>query len=303
MQTDQDLFNFIKENYPLNPGEEFVSLTEVKLRRNARKNNVNRKIKRYTITSSVLLFTVSAISWFFFFNGQEVINQSISSSNPNHLSSTTTGQNPVIYIYHTHNTEAFLPEIKETKPLYATHEKKNITLVGKHFSYALKERNISSIHDKSDITAIAKERNVSYRESYDVSRQIFKDALNANKSIKMAFDIHRDSGKRNNTTVHINGKDYAEVFFTVSRSTHNYEENKKFAEFLHNKLEEKYPGLSKGIDIIAKDQNHQGIYNQDLIKQSLLLNIGGQHNTLKESYRTVEALAEVIEENMEFFIK
>ena len=37
-------------------------------------------------------------------------------------------------------------------------------------------------------------------------------------------------------------------------------------------------------------------YNQDIIGESVLLNIGGVENTLEEEYRTVDVLAEVIRE-------
>ncbi|WP_042347866.1 stage II sporulation protein P [Bacillus massiliigorillae] len=298
MLTDQDLHNCMKESYPLNPSNEFISSTEAILRESARKMNKKRKIKRFTITSSTFLLTALVISWFFFFSGQDVFN-----SNANYISSTATGPNPIIYIYHTHNTESFLPELDEQKPFNASHNQKNITLVGKYFSLALKQRNINSIQDQSDITAIVKERNLVFKDMYTISRESFTQTIKDNPSIKMAFDIHRDSGERDNTAVRINGKEYAKIFFTVSKSTHDYKENYKLAKFLHKKIEEKYPGLSRGVESLSKGNGHEGIYNQDLMSKTLLLNIGGQNNTFEETYRTVDALADIISENIETLIK
>ncbi len=46
-----------------------------------------------------------------------------------------------------------------------------------------------------------------------------------------------------------------------------------FAELLHKKVEEKYPGLSRGITI--KSNENKETYNQDSIDKSVLLNIRG----------------------------
>ena len=80
----------------------------------------------------------------------------------------------------------------------------------------------------------------------------------------------------------------------VSKTSDNYEANKEFANRIHKKLEQLYPGLSRGV--IEKGVNPQNTYNQDVHDQSVLLNIGGVENTLVESYRTTDALAEVMKE-------
>ena len=108
------------------------------------------------------------------------------------------------------------------------------------------------------------------------------------------FDIHRDSGERHQTTVEINGKSVSRITFAVSHLSSKYEENRHIAELFHNKLEEKYPGISRGIYIGGKKT--QNTYNQDLFGNSLLFEIGGAENTLEEEYRSVEILSEVIDD-------
>ncbi|MFJ5621511.1 stage II sporulation protein P [Peribacillus loiseleuriae] len=296
MQTDKDLFDLIKKTYPLNPRAEFVSATEVKLRHSARKLNRKQTFKRLTVAFSGLILFMLAISWIFFFSGTDVINNTFSSLDENNFSAAVNKHEPLILINHTHNYESFIPEIQVKEPNDAFHESKNITLVGKRLSQDLNEKNINTIHDNRDIMGILKERGLSFAKSYTVSREYLKDTLENNNSIKMVFDIHRDSQKRNATTIKIKEKEYARIEFLVSHSSHNYNENMKFATLLHNKMEEKYPGLSRGVALYTSKLNKQNTYNQDLLDHSVLLEIGGVENTLEEEYRTADAFAEVIEE-------
>ena len=60
-------------------------------------------------------------------------------------------------------------------------------------------------------------------------------------------------------------------------------------------LEEAYPGLSKGV-ITKEGPNSNGVYNQDLLDTSMLIEIGGYENTLEEMYRSADAIAEIFTE-------
>lgn len=112
--------------------------------------------------------------------------------------------------------------------------------------------------------------------------------------IEMVLDIHRDSQERKFTTVNIDGKDYAKIGLVVSKSSGHYEENREFANNLHQKLEKLYPGISRGV--IVKGENPRNTYNQEIYNQSVLLNIGGIENTMEEAFRATDALAEAIKE-------
>lgn len=74
----------------------------------------------------------------------------------------------------------------------------------------------------------------------------------------------------------------------IGGRNNDYEKNVQLAEQFHDMLEEAYPGLSRGV--IVKNS----MYNQSLSDNSLIIEIGGVDNTLEESYRTAEALADVI---------
>lgn len=297
MRSDKDLFDLIKETYPLNPKADFVSGTEVKLRQTARKVNRKRNLKRLGVASSGLLLCFIATSWIFFYGGKDVIFNNHNTIQERNAASTTTvnNQDPLVYIYQSHNLESFFSESKTNDPNEAFHDTKNITLVGKRLSQSLKNRGINSIHDNTNIMEILKEKNLPFSESYKVSREPLEDALANNKSIEMVFDIHRDSLKRSETTINLGGKDYPRIAFIISKSSVNYEVNLKFAELLHTYIEEKYPHLSRGV-FVKDDPPNQNTYNQDLFGNSVLLEIGGPENTLDEEYRTVDVLSEIIKE-------
>ena len=60
-------------------------------------------------------------------------------------------------------------------------------------------------------------------------------------------------------------------------------------------MEEKYPGLSRGI-IKHNSSGNNSVYNQDLSNKAMLIEIGGVDNTFEEMYLTADAFADVFSE-------
>ncbi|RJE90480.1 stage II sporulation protein P [Paenibacillus sp. 1011MAR3C5] len=199
-----------------------------------------------------------------------------------------TGKSKVAFIYHTHNRESWLPELeKETKDVSST--TKNITLVGKRLAEKLEEEGIGALHSDTDYPSTVKGFNYAY--SYKYSKKTVKEAMASSGDLKLFFDLHRDSQKRKYTTTEINGTSYAQVYFVIGNKNPNWKENEAFATKIHNALEKKYPGISRGI---WGKTTGNAEYNQSLAPESALIEIGGIENTLEECYRTADALAEVI---------
>ena len=296
MHTDKDIFNLIKETYRQEPKEEFVESTSKKLKPSARKLNRKKKIKLFPIASASIAICTLALSWFFFYGETNLFTSYLTSlGREEKPQSIVNHQDPLVFIYHSHNTESFFSEAKTDDSNQAFHEDRNISLVGERLRQSLLNKGVNSILDKTDIMGILEEKGLPFSQSYTISRDPLNAALEKNQSIKMVFDIHRDSAKRIDTNVTLNGKDYPRTAFVVSQSSDFFEENLEFAELLHSKIEEKYPTLSRGV-LIKADTSKQNTYNQDLIEQSVLIEIGGVGNTLEEEYRTVDILAEVIED-------
>ncbi len=208
----------------------------------------------------------------------------------------TTSGRKVVFIYHSHSRESWLPELKDkgiTEARYAEDPEINITMVGERLAEQLEERGIGASQSKIDYPTEVKGYNWNF--SYKYSHQTVVSAMADNQDLTYFFDIHRDSQRRELTTTEINGQSYAQVYFIIGMRNKNWEKNEAFATELHNALEEKYPGLSRGIwGKGQKDGN--GEYNQSLSENSVVVEVGGPENSLEESYRTADALAEVISE-------
>ncbi|MDF2945644.1 MAG: stage sporulation protein [Bacillales bacterium] len=205
---------------------------------------------------------------------------------------TTNGRN-VIYIYHTHTRESFLPLLKGTTDANKSfNSKANITLVGANLAKELEQRGIGSLLDKTDFTGILLQSKQTYAKSYDVSRKNVAQSLKNNKDLRFIFDLHRDAAPKKNTTSTIKGKNYARITFVVGGEYQNYEKNLKFATDLHYMLNNKYPGISRSV-VLKKGVGVNGKYNQDLSSNALTVEFGGIHNDLNELYNTTEVFAEV----------
>ena len=101
--------------------------------------------------------------------------------------------------------------------------------------------------------------------------------------------------RRKNTTTTINGEDYAQILFVIGAEFSNYEKNLALATKLHYLIQEKYPDLSKGV-VTKAGAGTNGVYNQDLFENALLMEVGGVDNSLEELYRTADAIAEIFSE-------
>ena len=201
-----------------------------------------------------------------------------------------------VFLYNSHNRESFLPHLPdETNADNAHHKEVNVTKVSDRIAHSLEENGIGSIVDDTDIMNVLQDNGWSYPKSYDASRSVVKEALAQNEKLKYAFDIHRDSLPRDKTLKEIDGTDYASVLFIIGAENKQYEKNLAIATELHYMLEEAYPGLSKGV-ITKEGPNSNGVYNQDLLDTSMLIEIGGYENTLEEMYRSADAIAEIFTE-------
>lgn len=297
MQTDKELFEEMRNSFDLEPRPDFVKETRQILITKANKNNKLSRFKkhiRYTLTTAVALIFVI---WLSFFNGTEYIASSyhsiLTSLNQNKsVNSTVVSSDPTVYIYQTHSWESFIPLLNTDDPDKAFDDVKNITMVGKKIADLLEEEGISALHDNTDIMQKLENKGLEYNESYSISGEIVKNVLEKHENIKLVLDIHRDSLDRNITTTNIDEVEVPRISFVISKNNSNYEKNLKIAQLFHGIMENKYPGVSRGITMTEGPD--RGLYNQDLFQNSLLIQIGGIGNTLEEEYKGAEILSNVI---------
>lgn len=194
---------------------------------------------------------------------------------------------PLVYIYSTHETESYSDKYLE---LY------NIKPTVKTTSYILNDYlsdyGIQSVVESRSVTDILHNHNWSYRYSYDASRELISNEI-INNDYKLIIDLHRDSTPLNRTILSYNNKNYAKILFVVGAEHPNYTTNEALANTLNSLLESEMPGISRGISK-KSGEGVNGIYNQDLNPNMVLIELGGQYNEIEELNNTIKVLSKVI---------
>lgn len=209
-------------------------------------------------------------------------------------SKTTDGD--VFFIYHSHSWESFLPLIPGAKtPNQASSPKVNVSLLGERLMKNLEAAGIGAVDDKTNIGTELSKRDWTWGSSYKMSRLIVQEAIAQDKNLDYLIDIHRDDQRRKVTTIDIDGKKYAKLYFIVGVENKHYKKNLAFAKAINNEIKKVNKGLTRGIYSKNYKQGN-GVYNQDLSPNSLLIEVGGVDNTLPELYRTIDLLSEILSE-------
>ncbi|KXG73616.1 stage II sporulation protein P [Thermotalea metallivorans] len=192
---------------------------------------------------------------------------------------------PVIFIYHTHATESYLPE--EVGNFHSLNRKFTVRRVGDELTTHLTKKGYKVVHDDTvhDYP--------SYEKSYVRSLETLKANLKKEPTLKIVFDIHRDaviSQEQANNTITINGEKVAKFQLILGGKNENFEQLKIFADYINAKSDELYPGLAK--KILIKDYAKFNQYNSDYYA---LIEIGNISNHIDEAARTTKYLAEIID--------
>ncbi|HEX3017284.1 MAG TPA: stage II sporulation protein P [Caproicibacter sp.] len=190
---------------------------------------------------------------------------------------------PQVLIYHTHTTESY--DFSER----TTDKTQSVCAVGDAIAQELQSAGIGVLHDTTyhDYPA--------YDGSYDRSRATMMSDLKKYPGIQVTLDIHRDAMHRNDgtylkTTTVVNGKKAAQLMIVAGCDDDgtlgfpNWEYNLRLALRLQKCVSDNYPGLARPLDFGAT------IYNENVTKGSLLIEIGTDANTLDESKYTGQLL-------------
>ena len=204
------------------------------------------------------------------------------------LKQTLDQSKPRILLYHTHTTEGYSVS-------NSTDENMNVVGVGDYLTKELEENyGISVIHDKTMHSA-------SYNDSYKRSRETVQKYVNKYGQFDMVIDLHRDShSNKNLVTANINGEDVARIMFVLTRNNPYYQDSFKLASSLKSTADRLFPGLV----IPARDDGYyiynrgQSMFNQDLSKNSALIEVGADCNTPQEAMNTAKYIARLIAEQL-----
>ena len=201
---------------------------------------------------------------------------------------------PIIYLYNTHQTEEY-----ETTTVLDYSIKPTVMISNYILEEIFNENNLGVYVEETSIKEILNNNNWNYSYSYLASRKLLEQRKKEIPSLKYFIDLHRDSLTKDKTTVIINNKQYAKLLFVIGQDHNNYLENLKFTEKINNKLNEKYPTLSKGI-YQKGGAGVNGIYNQDFSNYTILLEVGGYQNTPVEVLNSLIAFSECFMEVIKY---
>ena len=197
---------------------------------------------------------------------------------------------PRIYIYNSHQGETYSMKYLEDYNIVP-----DVLMASLMLKDKLESININSIVEESDILAYMKENNLNHAGSYKASRTYLEKIIKTYPNMDLYIDLHRDAATHKVSTTTINDKPCAKVLFVIGLENPNYEENLERVNKLNNIMLEKYPSLTRGV---MKKQGYgvNGIYNQDLNPNVILIEIGGNENNIEEINNTLDLIALVIGE-------
>lgn len=197
---------------------------------------------------------------------------------------------PLIYIYNTHDEEAYYNSYLNPYNIVP-----DVKLASYYFQERLKDLGIESVVEKRKIKDVLDKNGWNYRYSYNASRVYLEEVSKNNPSIEYFIDLHRDSVGKDKTTTTINGKSYARVMFLVGLEHENYQKNLDLATRLNELISQFDSTLSRGI-YQKEGPGVNGIYNQDFSSKAILIEVGGQYNTIEEVANTIEVIAKVLKD-------
>lgn len=198
-------------------------------------------------------------------------------------------ENPLIYIYNSHQTE----EYKEVDDTYNI--KPTVTINNYIMKDIFESNGLKTLVEERNIRDVLTLNNWNYASSYRASRVFLEDVRKNYQTLKYFIDVHRDSLNYDKTTITIGDKTYAKIIFLIGLENPEYSKNLNFASAINKKIEENYPGLSKGI-YQKGGVGVNGIYNQDFSPNTILIEIGGVDNHVEEVMNTTTVLASILSE-------
>ncbi len=205
----------------------------------------------------------------------------------------TNTEGPKVLIYHTHSQEAFVDSVPGDPST-------TIVGIGDYLCELLNQKGIETIHDRGvyDIIDGKLDRSM----AYEVSQEAAKKLLDANPSVEVIIDLHRDGvAEGTHLVTEVNGKPTAKIMYfnglskTRINGQINYLSNPYIQDNLAMSLqmelasEKMYPGFARRIYLRGYR------YNQHLLPKALLIEAGAQTNTVQEMKNAMEALSDVLQ--------
>ena len=199
---------------------------------------------------------------------------------------------PKILIFHTHSQEEFADSIPGDPST-------SIVGIGDYLTELLNQKGIETIHDKGVYDIINGQLDRS--NAYEYAEAGVRPILEANPTIEVAIDLHRDGvAEGTHLVTEVNGKPTAKIMYFngLSRTRANgditylpnpyIQDNLAFSLQMELASERMFPGFARHIYLRAYR------YNLHLLPKSLLIEAGAQTNKVQEMKNAMEVLAETL---------
>ncbi|MEK5185674.1 stage II sporulation protein P [Solibacillus sp. FSL W7-1324] len=261
-----------------------------------------RKLKRFSLLF-LFLFSLPIIIGQFPFPNNEMTTQKIKSERPHVVYAATEPIDTVpeepkvdpfdVLLMFTHSHESYKPIVKKTKGMQAVYdEEMNIFSLQEMMQHYLELNGLTPHIVDFDVMTEMKQVDATFHQAYKVARPVLAEYLEGSK-YDLVIDFHRDSAPKKVTTLTANNEQYAKIAFVVGAEHPAYEANLAYATMLSEQVNRIVPGVSRGI-MKKSGTGVDGVYNQDLATNVLLIELGGIDNTEEELQRTMAILAQAI---------
>ncbi|MGN7476708.1 stage II sporulation protein P [Solibacillus silvestris] len=198
-----------------------------------------------------------------------------------------------VLLMYTHSHESYKPIVEKSKGMKAVYdEETNIFSLQQMMQHYLELNKITPHIVDFDVMTEMKLVDAKLPQAYKIARPILAQYLEE-REYELIIDFHRDAVPKKATTLTANNENYAKVAFVVGAEHPAYEANLAYANMLNEQLNSMLPGISRGI-LKQQGTDVNGIYNQDLASNMLLIEFGGIDNTEEELHRTMAILAQAI---------
>ncbi|AUW93194.1 hypothetical protein BXT84_03860 [Sulfobacillus thermotolerans] len=199
------------------------------------------------------------------------------------------GKQPIVGIYQTHSHESFWPSLPKNAPTaYSTDWSKTVVQVGWWLAQDLHSQGVAVVQSRVD--NMSQGLLPSYNESYHTAKRL----LRWYPTVHILVDIHRSEKPLAETTAKIHGVSTARILLIVGSNkllpNPYWHQNLELAIHVAHHLAAIAPGILEGdgIDMVPYR------YNQQLAPGDLLIEVGGQYNTLAQERYAVNDLARAL---------
>lgn len=185
-----------------------------------------------------------------------------------------------IYIYNTHQSEA-----------YAGGE--TVMDAAAILAKKLEEKGFKVVLETNNFGKYLAQHGLDYNKSYVASYNYLNDALVNYGGFDLCLDLHRDSIPRSVSYIKKNGKTYAKGMMVVGGLGKNAKSATALSTTLTDIINAKMNGMMRSVMV------RESYFNQEVHKNILLMELGGDVNTFDEIKNSLDVIADGIYDMLE----